>query len=63
MGQTPPIWMGLLPSMVMITFHAEEHMRAGRQLGFTMYVDVSVVALVLSKFILNDARTWSRPVL
>ena len=32
----------------MIDYHVEEHMRAGRELGFTMYLDASVVALVLS---------------
>ena len=62
MGQTSPIWMGLLPKVVIITFHAEEHVRAGRQLGFTMYLDVSVVASVLSDFILSDAGTWYMPV-
>ena len=40
--------MGLLPRLVIIDNHVEEHMRAGRELGFTMYLDVSVVALVLS---------------
>ena len=41
--------MGFLPRLVKkLDYHDEEHMRAGRELGFTMYVDVSVVALVLS---------------
>ena len=31
----------------------EGHMRAGRDLGFTQYLDVAVVALVLSNFILK----------
>ena len=40
--------MGLLPRLVIIDYRVEEHMRAGRELGFTMSLDVSVVALVLS---------------
>ena len=34
-----------------ILHRAGEHMRAGRDLGFTLYLDVAVVALVLSNFI------------